>query len=227
MNINSLISSKPDLENLLGSTSVKTLVNFSNNKIVRLVGVQHIGTPEYFSTILFNLGPMDEVLYEFLDNVYSNRSHVIKNDPYRDLAQRINSHFDEKIIISQQEGMDYVNPPDNWHKADLSYPEVEKLLSEYLPPNTDKGDAVKRFKSVLGFFAEFQKRREQRLLTSFEEFESDDQVEAIGILYGEEHLLQIEQALISKGYERVDSQFLQPIPERYHSKVRMIKLGCN
>ncbi|MBI2138850.1 hypothetical protein HYU13_04630 [Candidatus Woesearchaeota archaeon] len=218
MNLDSLFSAKPDLESLLGRTSVMTLVNPSTGKTVFLVGVQHIGTPEYYLTIRPCIEQTDWVLYELLDRTAENSTSAPKNDPYRDLAQKINNHLEKRIVISQGDGIDYGNPPKNWRKADLSYQEVQMMLSEYLPKYGDKGDGMKRFKAVLDFFAEFSKRRENKLLAALEGFDSDCEVKKIGILYGEGHLPKVEQNLIEKGYKKTDSKLLQPIPEEYHSR---------
>lgn len=224
MNLDSFISAKPNLENLLDNTGVTTLVNSSIGKTVLLVGVQHIGTLEYYSAIYSYLERMDKVLYEFLDDASSHRSSAPKNDHYQNLAQTINCHLGRSILMSQHRGIDYVNLPRNWHKADLSYQELEQLLSKYLSKNAEKGDAIKRFKALLGFFAEFNEQREGKLLTTLEDLELDGGVKTIGILYGSEHLPKIEQILIERGYKKADSSYLQPIPEVYHSQIRQITL---
>jgi len=218
-----------NIETILKETDTITLVHPSKGKTIRLVGVVHIATPEYYQRVLSSLQKMDVVLYECIEDESKERKIPVDN-PYQDLAQKMNDYLEEQVATSQHYGIDYLHLPANWNKADITLKEARSFLP-HKPEHQDGKKEGEReeeriIDNMIGEFIAYinalkavTKRRDEKLLSVLEEFEARGDVASIGVLYGNDHFKALEQSLVEKGYTRVNHETHLLIPKQYHERL--------
>ena len=175
---------------------------------------------------------MDTVLYELHGDIPTGGYTSFKEDDMQArTAAIINNYLYEDLLIHQVEAIDHTNLPENWYKADMSSQEFDDFISEQLPEEYRRTDFdftkeedvnifLKGVDIAMKLDNKHDQRREQKVLDYIEQFESNEEISAVGVLYGDDHLANFEQSLTQRGYVRINAETMQPIPQEYHAKIR-------